>query len=52
MHVMPDVDHTALGAAMLAGLGTGVYRDVQHAVQACVGEGRTVHPTQKQSRGV
>jgi xylulokinase len=44
MHVMPDVDHTAQGAAMLAGLGTGVYRDAQHAVQACVGEGHTVYP--------
>lgn len=42
--VMPDTEHTALGAAMLAGLGTGVYADARHAVHACVGAAHTVTP--------
>jgi len=34
----------AMGAAMLAGLGTGVFRDYAHAVRACVAERDSYRP--------
>lgn len=34
----------AFGAALLAGVGTGVYRDVAHAVDAAVRTGDTIEP--------
>lgn len=44
MHVMPDTEHTALGAAMLAGMGVGVFADAADAVRKCVGKANTIQP--------
>ena len=38
------VDAAALGAAMLAGIGTGVYENVGAAVEFCVNPEDTIHP--------
>jgi sugar (pentulose or hexulose) kinase len=39
-----DGDSTAAGAAMLAGIGTGVYRDADAATAACYRPGSRVEP--------
>ena len=45
---VPDVyEATALGAALLAGIGTGVYRDERDAVDCVYKSGRTYEPDAK-----
>lgn len=44
IRVMPDTEHTALGAAMLAGLGVGVWENAAAAVRQCAGAGEEVAP--------
>jgi xylulokinase len=42
---VPDVaEATPLGAAILAGMGTGLYRDEEHAFQRVYRPGKTYHP--------
>jgi xylulokinase len=42
--VVKQPEAGCLGAAMLAGIGTGIYRNCQEAVEQCVGETLTFEP--------
>lgn len=46
--VTASTEHGALGAAMLAGVGTGVFRDVEDATRACVRQDRLFSPSSRQ----
>jgi glycerol kinase len=45
----PNSESTALGAALLAGIGAGMWPDVMAAIQLIQGGGRTFHPARDQS---
>jgi sugar (pentulose or hexulose) kinase len=45
VHVSEHGDASALGAALLAGVACGLYRDLEHAVQSAVRPGHAIEPT-------
>lgn len=44
MRTLPTVESASTGAAILAGLGAGVYRSLEEGIGALVGRGDTVEP--------
>lgn len=49
IELISDVELGAKGAAMAAGVGAGIYRDYDMAVEHCVGGGRIIYPDSKKA---
>ncbi|SNX54670.1 FGGY family carbohydrate kinase [Thermoanaerobacterium sp. RBIITD] len=47
VYAIKDVDGAELGAAMLAGIGSGVFKDYQEAIKNCVCDGKEFLPNLK-----